>query len=839
MTTFDTLLRASAALAALAASAAFAQAEPDDDIVVTASRAQTGAVVGDIKPEIQLSPADVRSYGVSSIADLLNEIAPQTRSDRGTGGPPLVLLNGHRISGFNEIKDIPTEAILRVDILPEEVALKYGYPADQRVVNIVLRPRFRAKTLEAKGGAATEGGAANGGSEIDYLRIQRDGRLQVHGEVNHTDALTEADRGIVAAPRPGAVAPSSDVPDGSQFRTLTRDADTASLNTVYNRLLPGDLSATANLRFEYDRSQGENGFGTVLLDVPATSPLAPPPLVARYATGLGPLLADTSSTAIHFGTTLNHDGKDWRWSVVTAFDRTDTRTHNDTGADATAFQALVTAGGNPLAPFGPAVVARAPDTAASLATSGGVDALLSGSPVSLPAGDVNVSLKVLGSLSGFDGSSDRSGTTMTTHFKRDIVSGQVSLDVPLTSRKHDFGAVIGDLTANGNFAAQHLSDFGTLTTVGYGLNWTPVKPVSVIASHTTDHAAPSAQQLQGPTITTPNAAVFDPLTGGTAFVTLIQGGLASLKASERQVTKLEVNVKPLAKPDLTFTANYIRTRLTNAIAAFPATSAAIEAAFPDRFVRDADGNLVSLDQRAVNFASEASDTLRYGFNLSIPLKSTQVNPFAGLRFPGGGQREGGGAVREGGGGGRGGGGGFGGGGNSGRLQFAVYHSIYFTDTVLIRPGVPVLDLLNGGALGSSGGQPRHEVDVQAGYAKDGLGARLSANWRSGTRVDAAAGDPNGALTFAPLATANLRLFANLGQMPKLVKDHPWLRGTRLTLAVTNLTDARERVTDAMGATPLAYQPGYLDPVGRAITISFRKLFFTPPVRRSPLPTAAP
>ncbi len=837
-----------AALAVLVPSAVAAQEVPaDDEIVVNSSRPQPGAVVGDIKPEIQLSPADIRSYGVSSIADLLNEISPQTRSDRGSGGAPLVLLNGHRISGFTEIRDIPTEAILRVDILPEEVALKYGAPADQRVVNIVLRPRFRAKTAEVAGGAATEGGAANAADSADYLRIQKDGRLNVDAKYTHVDALTEADRGIVDATR-GGIAPSGDIPTVADYRTLTRDADTAALNAVYNRLLPGDISATANLRFEYDTSEGENGIGTVLLNVPPTSPFAPPAQVARYATDLGPLLADTKSTALHFGTTVNHDGKDWRWSVVGNFDRSDTRTRNDTGADATAFQTLVTAGGNPLAPFGTSLVRRSPDTTSSLAQSGSIDGLVSGSPLSLPAGDVNVSLKVLGSLSGFDGVSNRGGVAQTTHFKRDIVSGQVSLDVPITSRKKDFGAFIGDLTANGNFAAQHLSDFGTLTTIGYGLNWTPIKPIAFIASHTTDHAAPSAQQLQGPVITTPNAAIFDPQTGTTAFVTLIQGGLASLKPSERQVTKLELNVKPFTKPDLTLTANYIRSHFTNAIAGFPATSAAIEAAFPDRFVRDANGDLVSLDQRAVNFASEASDTLRYGFNLSIPLKSTQVNPFAGLRRPGGGGPGGGpgGApplvavpaaaapvvAASGGTGGRGGFGGFGG-QNGGRLQFAVYHSIYFNDTVLIRPGVPVLDLLNGGALGTSGGQPRHEVDVQAGYSKDGLGARLSGNWRSGTSVDASAGDPNGALTFSPLATANLRLFANLGQMPKLVRDHRWLAGTRLTVAFTNITDARERVRDATGATPLAYQPGYLDPVGRAFTISFRKLFFTRPQRPPP------
>ena len=123
----------------------------DSDIVVTGSRNLPGAVVGDIPPEESLGPADVRSYGVNSVSDLLNELAPQIRSDRGSGGAPVVLLNGRRISSFAEIRDLPTEAIARVDILPEEVSLKYGYPAEQKVVNIVLRQRFRATLLEAQG----------------------------------------------------------------------------------------------------------------------------------------------------------------------------------------------------------------------------------------------------------------------------------------------------------------------------------------------------------------------------------------------------------------------------------------------------------------------------------------------------------------------------------------------------------------------------------------------------------------------------------------------------------------------------------------------------------------
>ena len=154
-------------LALLAAPAAQAQtpraARADEDVtvselVVTAAAAQTGAVVGDVVPELQLSPADIQAYGVSTMAELLEQLAPQTRTERGRGGAPVILLNGRRISGFNEIRDLPSEAILRVDILPEEAALKYGFTASQRVVNFVLRPQFRATTAELAGSAPTAGG---------------------------------------------------------------------------------------------------------------------------------------------------------------------------------------------------------------------------------------------------------------------------------------------------------------------------------------------------------------------------------------------------------------------------------------------------------------------------------------------------------------------------------------------------------------------------------------------------------------------------------------------------------------------------------------------------------
>src|SRR5258706_2980330 len=122
----------------------------ESEIVVTGHQAPRGATIGEVRPDVQFSRATIRALGINSVSELLQELAPQIRSSQGRGGEPtVILLNGRRTSGFAEVRDIPAEAISRAEILPEEVALKYGYSADQRVVHIVLRQHFHALIAEA------------------------------------------------------------------------------------------------------------------------------------------------------------------------------------------------------------------------------------------------------------------------------------------------------------------------------------------------------------------------------------------------------------------------------------------------------------------------------------------------------------------------------------------------------------------------------------------------------------------------------------------------------------------------------------------------------------------
>ena len=83
------------------------------------------------------------------------------------------------------------------------------------------------------------------------------------------------------------------------------------------------------------------------------------------------------------------------------------------------------------------------------------------------------------------------------------------------------------------------------------------------------------------------------------------------------------------------------------------------------------------------------------------------------------------------------------------------------------------------------------------------------------------------LHFSPLATFDLRLFANFSERFDLVSKHPWLRGASVRLEVENIFNSRPEVRNAVGVVPNTYQPDLLDPLGRTISISFRKLFLPP------------
>ena len=824
--------RAQAAPAPTARASAPAQGDLSDDSVTTVSpvtvklnQKPIGSVIGDIAPEQTFSAADIQSFGVASVTELLAELAPEVRSDRGRGGAPVVLLNGRRISGFNEVQNIPSEAILRVDILPEEVSLKYGYSADQKVVNIVLRRRFRAITGELQGGGATEGGVVSGKAEGDLLHLRGDDRLNLDLQYSAKSPLTEADRDVMEPP---STALNANAVDLAKARSLTPASQTATLNAVQSRSSLGGIALTVNGTLSASRSDSRQGLGQYGLLVPATDPFyqnVPGAAVSFYEPG-DRLVQSTQSWSGHLGGTLNKDAGQWRHSLTATFDHSENRTHTPGGLDASGAQQALNVLDpvfNPYVIAGPGlVVSRASALSASVSDSGGVQWLSTGPFAKLPAGDLFISAKAGASTSGLASHAERPFPNALWNSRNDL-TGQLNVDVPVAGGKTKVWSPLGDLTVNFNLAFDAWSDVGTLWTTGGGLNWSPVPGYSLLVSMTNDHLPPTPQQLASPILVTPGVRVFDYVTGQTVDVVQTSGGAPNLAPDNRRVWKVGISAKPLSGQNLTFTANYIATRTRDPIVtSLPATEE-IETALPSRYVRDVTGRLISVDVRPINVSEQWREELRWGFNWSIPLPGNAPNspstppraersderrqPPDGL--PDSSRRSGG----------------FGGGAQQGRLQFAIYHTFVFRDGERLTAAGPKLDFLDGASPGGSGGQPQQEVEAQFGYLRNGLGARISADWKSGTRVAGDPGSSTGDLRFSALSTMNLRLWANLGARPEIVRAYPALRGVRVSVSVNNLFDERQSVRSAVGATPISYQSAYLDPTGRVAMINVRKLFF--------------
>lgn len=817
------------------------------DTVVTTGARPRGSVNSDIPPDVTLSAEQIAAYGASNIAELLTYLEPLTRSSRGRAdGMPVFLVNGRRISGFREIQGLPPEAIERMDILPEEVALEYGYAADQRVVNFVLKSNFRSLTGELSGRMPTEGGRTTTEIEGNALNISGPIRWSVDAEYERSSPLYESERDI---DRDAGVTAFDDV---DAFRTLLGQSERSTLRGTYKRDLNNTTQATVSASLEDRSSLSFNGLPGVILTIPTGNPfstsLTPTP-VSRVLDAL-PLNRETDSLTGGIGVVVDGFlGDDWRWTLNGNYDRVETDTLSGRGFDTTGpFQSRLNANDPTANPYGMLsandFIRLSSDTANSVSQVLSTELVLNGDVFELPAGGISSTFRIGADTRSLDSTSVRSGLTTERSQSRDRFNSQASFSIPIASRRRDVLTAIGDLSANFNVGYEELSDFGGLTPLGAGVNWSPVEPLSLNLSYTNENGAPSISQLNDPTISTPNTPVFDFRTNQTVLVTRIDGGNPNLNSDNRQVWKAGFNLKPWSETDFRIQSTWTWSLTEDAIAAFPTLTPDLEAALPGRFTRDVGGNLISFDARPLNFERFERQDIRTGFNYSrafgtanpaaaplpgapgsarppvgggMPMRvEVRTEGGAGGPPPGGG----GGQFRMGGGGGRGGMGGMQPG--QGRFNLSVYHTYRIQDEIVIATGLPVLDLLDGAATGARGGSPRNEIQAQGGVFRNGMGAFVNANWREGTRVDGGTGPD---LNFSDQATVNLNVFIDLNSQTDWVAKFPWLKGSRVNFGVQNLFDTRPEVTASAGATPLNYQPDYLDPQGRVVSLTFRKILF--------------
>lgn len=784
----------------------------ENEIVVTAGII-AGAVNAPQQPILSFGEEEIASYGASSLTDLLAAVATQTGTGRGRGGRPVILFNGQRISNFREFRNIPPEAIKRMEVLPEEVALRFGYPPNQRVINFILRENFAARSFDLEYETPSRGGFARTEFEASLLKIGKNDRFNLNIQAEDESLLTEAERNVRQQPGSQPVVPGD--PDPARARSLNPDSRNLAITTSWSKGLgeegrSGSFSMNGSIARTDSRSLA--GLSSVTL-VPPTGP-------AVYRTLGDPLERNARTLTVSGGAALNTAISGWQLSLTSDASTASTETRTDQRIDTSALVAAAAAG--TLSPSGPLQGLAPPglDVAKSRTTSINSLATLSGTPFRLPAGEVSLTVK-----GGYEHSGIRSRDSRIagrTKLTREDRYGGLNLSLPITSRSDMVLEAVGDLSLNLSAGVADLSDFGSLSDWSAGLTWAPTEKLSLQASYIVDEAAPGLGELGNPLVQSFNVPVYDFARGETALVTITNGGNPGLRKEKQRDIKLSANWQLPILANSSLLVEWFRNRSDDVTASFPLLTPEIEAAFPGRAVRDASGRLVSIDRRPITFDTTKGERLRWGINLSGTIGKAPPAP-AG-RGPGAGA--GGPPVRMGGPG----GGGFrgppmmfGGGNGQGRWNLSVYHTWRFAETVRVAPGGPVLDLLGGDAI-SGGGVARHSLEFEGGAYHRGFGLRLNGTWSAPTRLDASGAPGTSDLRFGSAFVVNLRTWVDFDRHPGSVKAVPFLKGARLAFVVDNVLDSRSKVTDEAGVVPINYQKDVLDPRGRFFGVDFRKVF---------------
>mgnify|MGYP000308267837 CR=1 FL=1 len=798
----------------------------DHDIVVTAIRLRA-TIAGPIEAEQSIDEGAIAGLGASNLADVLKQLAAQTGGSQGrSGGGAILLVNGRRIGSFDEVRNLPPEAIQRIDILPEEAALRLGYAANSKPINVVLKPSYAAATGELEDRVTTRGLRNDFNTELNAVDIAGDNRVTFNLQYQIGDAITEAKRhvarpldaraasesGLLSNPNGGALTPTQvaliGLPNSSRALGDFLSAPVADTSGRLHTLLPSTRQFTADGVFaqalgggkaltvsgKFDSLVADDLLGPAISDVQiplgAGNPFATPVRFRRILPGQPLVTRQTKTDTWHMGTLLAGYGR-WQWSALINYDRIDQSRLRRGGLDTSAYQAALNAGQltDPFSlPDANLLGLRADSKSASHDQLISSELFTSGDLFAFRGGSVSLSLR--GTLGRETISTNQAD--LRTQLVRNHAGGLASFDIPLLSRSSAIGAV----DASVNAGADRFSDAGSTDSWGTTLNWKPTKRLSLLLARTRDQLVPGVSQLGGTVEATPDTAFYDHTTGQSLILSRIDGGNLALAPDRRTIFKAELGWKPVA--GLNVTAAYTDLEDRDAVMMFPGITSVSITALPSRFLRNLSGAITAVDVRPFNAELEQRQELKIGLSFS-----KNFSGGAGPKVPGGG--------------------GFGGGHSFGAqgsmIQLALTDTVRLKDTLQLSPGAPVIDLIQANGFGDALRVPRHRIEAQISGTHHGFGLRSNAVWTSGGA--AGAGEP-GRLNFGDRFALNFRLFYYPASNEKLAEAAPWLKGVRFLIAVDNAFDSYQRVSDGTGLTPLAYQRGLLDPIGRTFRFSIRK-----------------
>lgn len=406
----------------------------------------------------------------------------------------------------------------------------------------------------------------------------------------------------------------------------------------------------------------------------------------------------------------------------------------------------------------------------------------------LPPGPVAVRLAAQASYSHMTSRVARAAQTFSAH---DVgLNGTMSIPLwqpPAPGEGSVVARLLGGMSATLGANLRQSSN-GQGRGLNAGLTWSLLSKLNLAGIWSSSTESVSEAQRFAPEYYGSPITVFDFATGEASRVLPILGGTPGLRPPRFERLSLSAQLGPFAPWNLAASVSLQQSNALDSIGPLPAVTPELEAAFPERFQRDAAGRLTALDQRPINFDSARTKTLASSLGATFPLGGATAGKRRGV------------------------------------LRVSFNHSWQVQNMTRIHAGLPEMDRLSG----DGGGQPRQQFDAQIDARRSPWGLNMAVRWRDGYRVRRLSGrDDSGDLRVSPLGTIDLRFSYTLQRAAPANKDGGAPRrgaGVQFGLEIANLFDRRPgaRLEDGMKA------PGYgrddQDSVGRTLRLTVRSRF---------------
>ncbi len=738
--------------------------QTSDEIVVTGRRPEKAPEA----VEDTVTSATIKSLGTNSIGELLARLRA-----RYAGGELAIIVNGRRLASIDALSEFPPEALKQIDVLRPGSGSQFGYPATDRVLNLVLRPTFSSVTVEGAASATTEGGGDDGNIAARHARIRGDRRTNGSVVYRQAGGLREDERADPASTS-GSVGAAGD-----------------SAGARYRSLIPAssDLTATAGIALPVRAAN---------LDLSATGGATE----TRALAGLFHTASDTTiaaesaagyvqqgrTTYLRGSATLGGPWHRMFWSILMNGDVT--RSDNETKRGRAVSPGPIDPPDRSLSALPLAPVST---LTSSLSQNLAIRALVNGPVARLPTGDIRVGGTVLASGNRFRnrvaGSSVDPVTVSST-----LMNAQVNADIPVANQDVAALAWLGNVMLNVSAEYGKLSGFAGAPAAQATLNWAISRSVTLSYSRNYRRSPPVPAQLYAPVIALPGRLIYDERGGGITPVTLISGGNPDLASSS--VTAETVRVYASSNGRGTRIAggvSYSSNRTDTPTLSFGNPSIVLERLLPALFVRDADGRLIRFDARPFNAAAAETGRLTADTHLSGTFGGPNQN-----RSPGTGRNAAAAPIA---------------------WDLNATYEYAIRNRIILAGRSSSLDLLRTPLSLSPDALARHRANIQATLSAGNLGGSLSGSWRSGFRGSAFE-DAASPVRFSPLTVINAEAYVDLGRS----RDEANPASIRVRLGIDNLLNRRVRISGRGDASGQGVSGRLLDPLGRVIRLAVRKVF---------------